>query len=363
LDPAIVRCYQILGLEAGASLDAIKKAYRDLIQVWHPDRFEYNPQLKKKAEDTLKDINWAYEALARYVAAARNGSNRKSHSGREGFREAYQDFANSENKYDGSRQQHSRESDFERQDFDRWKAEKEKKAASLNDSKAGQSPKQKCYSVIVTAGLLVLVLSVLGLGKSCDRESSRLVHSDRGTGIASSWEEKARSLQSQQDFQSLVEHCRKWVASKPRDAGAWNFLGMAYDSRRQYAEAIDAFDKAIRLKPDDAEAWYNLGVAYGSTRSYDKEISAYLEAIRLNPHFVNAWNNLGVAYMKLKQDTKAIDALRRATRLKPDYAQAWKNLGLEYYMVDDLNSAKKVYQILRRLDPAMAEDYLRVIMS
>jgi len=60
---SIKRCYRILGLPPGAPKDDVKRAYLDLVQVWHPDRFSHNPRLQKKAEDNVKRINEAYEAL------------------------------------------------------------------------------------------------------------------------------------------------------------------------------------------------------------------------------------------------------------------------------------------------------------
>jgi hypothetical protein len=33
----LARCYRVLGLEPGASLEEVKSAYRDLVNVWHPD--------------------------------------------------------------------------------------------------------------------------------------------------------------------------------------------------------------------------------------------------------------------------------------------------------------------------------------
>ena len=56
-------CYQVLGLEPNASANEIRQAYRDLTNVWHPDRFAHNPRLQKKAQEKLKDINLAYERL------------------------------------------------------------------------------------------------------------------------------------------------------------------------------------------------------------------------------------------------------------------------------------------------------------
>lgn len=35
------RYYEILELEPGASPEEVKRAYRDLVKVWHPDRFSH----------------------------------------------------------------------------------------------------------------------------------------------------------------------------------------------------------------------------------------------------------------------------------------------------------------------------------
>jgi len=55
--------YQILGLKTDASMEEIKQSYKDLVNVWHPDRFYDNPRLEKKAQEKLKEINDAYERL------------------------------------------------------------------------------------------------------------------------------------------------------------------------------------------------------------------------------------------------------------------------------------------------------------
>ncbi len=54
---------EILGLEPGVSRADVKKAYRDLSKVWHPDRFTEDPGLQQKAEEQLKAINDAYQHL------------------------------------------------------------------------------------------------------------------------------------------------------------------------------------------------------------------------------------------------------------------------------------------------------------
>ena len=59
----IRRCFEILELESGASPDEAKQAYKDIVNVWHPDRFSNNPRLKQKAEEKLKEVNVAYETV------------------------------------------------------------------------------------------------------------------------------------------------------------------------------------------------------------------------------------------------------------------------------------------------------------
>jgi len=59
----INRCIEILGLKPGASQEEVNQAYRDLVNVWHPDRFMGNPRLEKKAEEKVKEINAAYEYI------------------------------------------------------------------------------------------------------------------------------------------------------------------------------------------------------------------------------------------------------------------------------------------------------------
>ena len=59
----IEQCFELLGLKAGASQGELTQAYRDLVNVWHPDRFAGNQRLQKKAEDKLKEINGAYETI------------------------------------------------------------------------------------------------------------------------------------------------------------------------------------------------------------------------------------------------------------------------------------------------------------
>lgn len=59
------KAYQALGLEPGAAFDIIKRRYRRLALVWHPDRMS-SADAKREAEEELKKINNYFEKLKKH---------------------------------------------------------------------------------------------------------------------------------------------------------------------------------------------------------------------------------------------------------------------------------------------------------
>ena len=53
----------VLGLKRDSSWALVKSTYRDLTEVWHPDRFAHNPRLQQDAQKKMKEINEAYSWL------------------------------------------------------------------------------------------------------------------------------------------------------------------------------------------------------------------------------------------------------------------------------------------------------------
>jgi len=65
----IKKSFEILELDPNASVDEAKQAYKDIVNVWHPDRFSHNSRLKEKAEKKLKEINVAYETVNSFLSS------------------------------------------------------------------------------------------------------------------------------------------------------------------------------------------------------------------------------------------------------------------------------------------------------
>jgi hypothetical protein len=69
---SIRHAYKTLELGYGSSMEEVKQGYKDLVRVWHPDRFAEDPRLRKKAEEKLKEINRAYGDLMAFFAHKTN---------------------------------------------------------------------------------------------------------------------------------------------------------------------------------------------------------------------------------------------------------------------------------------------------
>ena len=73
--------HEILGIDAQASPEMIRRTYVRLVRLCHPDHFSDRPQFQEQAELATKRINEAYEALTRpghgrLHAASREGPRR-----------------------------------------------------------------------------------------------------------------------------------------------------------------------------------------------------------------------------------------------------------------------------------------------
>ncbi len=72
LETEILQCFKTLELNPNASLDEVRKAFRKIVKIWHPDLFTGSPKLKDMAEEKLKAVNTAYAAIKSYLATRRN---------------------------------------------------------------------------------------------------------------------------------------------------------------------------------------------------------------------------------------------------------------------------------------------------
>jgi tetratricopeptide (TPR) repeat protein len=152
------------------------------------------------------------------------------------------------------------------------------------------------------------------------------------------------------------------VAADLTDADAWIRQGLKLNADGQYQEALDAFLMAVTIDPNNAFAFFNLGTASALLGRYHEAAGYLSEAVRLSPDLLPAWSNLGAMYNLLHEPGPAVAAFRQVIRLAPKDAEAHYQCALALILTGDRAAARAEYEILRPLDPALA-DQLRQKLS
>src|SRR2546426_407070 len=123
----------------------------------------------------------------------------------------------------------------------------------------------------------------------------------------------------------------------PRDARAWNHLGLAYHGARRSEDAAKAYQQALALDRNLAAAHYNLGCLHLEQNNVAAAQAEFTSYTGLRPNAFDGWIKLGTAQLRAHQLDAAEKNFRQAVKLNPRSAEAWNGLGL-------LQSQRRRYQ-------------------
>ncbi len=155
--------------------------------------------------------------------------------------------------------------------------------------------------------------------------------------------QQGRLAEAEALYRQIVQH-------DPRNAAAWNLLGVLAGQMNRNDVAIDLIRRAMAIEPDNAGHHCNLGNVLLAAGRADEAIDAYRNAIALQPRYVGAIYNLGNAWMAQQRFEDAATAYRAVIDLSPGSSEAHSNLG------NALNS-------LGRVDEAIAAHRQAVALS
>ncbi len=130
----------------------------------------------------------------------------------------------------------------------------------------------------------------------------------------------------QRDFETAETYARRAVEADPREAQAWNQLGLLAVRRGNLDEAELHFRRAIAEDPAVFPAWFNLGKAAAKRGETAESIRHFREGLRLSPAWVPAWVELGDLLRNDGQTNEAQACYREALRFRPDFASARQRL-------------------------------------
>jgi hypothetical protein len=66
--------FEILELDASASIEEVEQAYKELAEAWRPENYQNLPRFKRKADIKLEEINDAYERIRSYLRGKPSGA-------------------------------------------------------------------------------------------------------------------------------------------------------------------------------------------------------------------------------------------------------------------------------------------------
>ena len=142
---------------------------------------------------------------------------------------------------------------------------------------------------------------------------------------------QGESLIHQGKFDEAIERLQTATRLLPKNAAAWNHLGLAYHGARQPDPALKAYRTALSLDHKLSAARYNLGCLYleqTNTPSALEELTSYT---LLQPAAPDGWLKLGTAQLRARRLDLAEKHFKAALELQPRHPEALNGLGLVQY--------------------------------
>lgn len=130
-------------------------------------------------------------------------------------------------------------------------------------------------------------------------------------------EQRGDELRGQKAYLDAQDYYRAALAKNPKNAAAWNKIGISELQLHRYKEARRDFERAIHIDQRMADAINNLGVALYEQKKYGGAIKEYEKAIEVRPDSASFYSNLGAVYFSKKDFEKATYAYSEAVRLDP----------------------------------------------
>lgn len=119
----------------------------------------------------------------------------------------------------------------------------------------------------------------------------------------------------------------------------------------KYHDAVEKLQRATQLLPKNALAWNHLGLAYHGNNQSLLAIRAYRQALALDNKMVAVRFNLGCVYLDQNELPLAIEQLTSYTYLQPNVTEGWMKLGTAQLRAGHLDLAEKNFKTALELQP------------
>ena len=166
-------------------------------------------------------------------------------------------------------------------------------------------------------------------------------------------------LERKQDWPGMLNLARTQLRLEPGNADWWFLQGYALDRLGQHADAIESFQRALRISPEEEGTWLSLAQSQLALGQTEPAIQTYKQALRNRPESAQTYLALGDTYQTLGRLDLAIANFRECVRYDPDSAKGWYGLAVAYQLSRQIEQRDHALLRLRRLEPAVAEQFER----
>ncbi len=164
-------------------------------------------------------------------------------------------------------------------------------------------------------------------------------------------------LEKKSDWPGMLVLARAQLAREPGRADWWFLQGYALARQGEHAAAVESYQRAIRISPEDEMAWLALGASQSALGQVERAIQTYQQLLRNRPESAQAYLVLAGAYQTQGRLDLAIANYRECVRYDPDSAPGWYGLAAAYQLNRQSERRDEALQGLRRLAPAMADQF------
>lgn len=148
-----------------------------------------------------------------------------------------------------------------------------------------------------------------------------------GSAVAAGYRLWANALMEQGKLDEAVRRYNNALQIEPRDALAFNNLGIALKRQKRFPDAMMAFRKAIEAAPRLALPHYNLADLLRQQSRQKEAEREYRAAVKIDPLLADAWNAWGVMLVQEGRLDEAAGKYETAIGKDPRFAAAHYNLG------------------------------------
>ena len=130
------------------------------------------------------------------------------------------------------------------------------------------------------------------------------------------------------NYAQAVQRLEQATHLLPKEARAWNHLGLAYHGAGRFSDAIRAYQQALALDRNLAVGHFNLGSLYLDQSNLPSALLELTSYTGLQPNAAGGWVKLGTAQLRARQPDAGEKSFRQGLKLNPHLPEAWNGLGL-----------------------------------